>query len=88
MSDTREVISLHIGQAGCQVWARRLRAWRRFAMRVSAAGVQVGDACWELFSVEHGLQPDGVQVAAPPYAEESRRGGGARAWCIPCGRPR
>ncbi|EUC67494.1 tubulin alpha-1A chain, partial [Rhizoctonia solani AG-3 Rhs1AP] len=33
----REVISIHVGQAG----------------------VQVGNACWELYTVEHGLTPDG-----------------------------
>jgi len=33
----REVISLHIGQAG----------------------VQIGNACWELFCLEHGIQVDG-----------------------------
>jgi len=34
----REIISVHIGQAG----------------------VQVGNSCWELFSQEHGIQPDGT----------------------------
>lgn len=34
----REVISIHIGQAG----------------------IQVGNACWELFCLEHGIQPDGM----------------------------
>ena len=34
----REVISIHIGQAGCQV----------------------GNACWELYCLEHGIQPDGT----------------------------
>ena len=34
----REVISIHIGQAGCQV----------------------GNACWELYCLEHGIQPDGA----------------------------
>ena len=33
----REVISIHIGQAG----------------------VQIGNACWELFCLEHGISPDG-----------------------------
>jgi tubulin alpha len=33
----REIISLHVGQAG----------------------IQVGNACWELFCLEHGIQPDG-----------------------------
>ncbi|TYI57324.1 hypothetical protein E1A91_D11G272700v1 [Gossypium mustelinum] len=34
----REVISIHIGQAG----------------------IQVGNACWELYCLEHGIQPDGM----------------------------
>jgi hypothetical protein len=33
----REVISIHLGQAG----------------------VQIGNACWELYCLEHGIQPDG-----------------------------
>ncbi|KAL2748703.1 LOW QUALITY PROTEIN: tubulin alpha-1 chain-like [Vespula maculifrons] len=35
--DTRECISIHVGQAG----------------------VQIGNACWELYCLEHGIQPDG-----------------------------
>nr|QSX72292.1 tubulin alpha 9 [Halisarca dujardinii] len=34
----RECVSIHIGQAGCQI----------------------GEACWELYCLEHGLQPDGM----------------------------
>ena len=34
----REVISLHIGQAG----------------------TQIGNACWELYCLEHGIKPDGI----------------------------
>jgi tubulin alpha len=34
----REIISIHIGQAG----------------------VQVGEQCWELYCLEHGIQPDGT----------------------------
>ncbi|PAV80267.1 hypothetical protein WR25_16798 [Diploscapter pachys] len=34
----REVVSLHIGQAG----------------------VQIGNACWELYCLEHGIRPDGM----------------------------
>ncbi|KAL1739355.1 Tubulin/FtsZ, GTPase domain-containing protein, partial [Schizophyllum fasciatum] len=33
----REVVSIHVGQAG----------------------VQIGNACWELYTIEHGLSPDG-----------------------------
>lgn len=41
----REVISIHIGQAG----------------------IQVGNACWELYCLEHGIQPDGMM---PGYVLE------------------
>ena len=34
----KEILSLHLGQAGCQI----------------------GHACWELFCLEHGLQPNGT----------------------------
>uniref|UniRef100_A0AC35TSN5 Tubulin alpha chain n=1 Tax=Rhabditophanes sp. KR3021 TaxID=114890 RepID=A0AC35TSN5_9BILA len=34
----REVVSIHIGQAG----------------------VQIGNSCWELYCLEHGIQPDGT----------------------------
>lgn len=34
----KEVIHIHIGQAG----------------------VQVGNACWELYCLEHGIRPDGI----------------------------
>jgi hypothetical protein len=34
----REVISIHIGQAG----------------------IQTGNACWELYCLEHGIQPECV----------------------------
>merc|ERR1711975_184120 len=28
-------------------------------VHVGQAGVQIGNACWELFCLEHGIQPDG-----------------------------
>lgn len=34
----REIISIHIGQAG----------------------IQVGNSCWELYCLEHEIQPDGL----------------------------
>ncbi|KAG0057058.1 Tubulin alpha-3C/D chain [Gryganskiella cystojenkinii] len=36
----REIISLHIGQAG----------------------IQIGNACWELYCLEHGIKPDGQRT--------------------------
>jgi tubulin alpha len=43
----REIISIHIGQAG----------------------VQVGNSCWELYCLEHGLTPDG-RPASPETKQE------------------
>ena len=49
----REVISIHIGQAG----------------------IQVGNACWELYCLEHGIQPDGqVRVGSNIAATMFRTG--------------
>jgi tubulin alpha len=28
-------------------------------IHVGQAGVQMGNACWELYCLEHGIQPDG-----------------------------
>ena len=34
-------------------------------MHIGQAGCQIGNACWELYCLEHGIQPDGqVTVAA------------------------
>ena len=37
LQSQREVISIHVGQAG----------------------VQIGNECWELYCLEHGIKPDG-----------------------------
>ena len=37
----REVVSIHVGQAG----------------------VQIGNSCWELYCLEHGIKPDGTMPA-------------------------
>jgi len=39
----REIISIHIGQAG----------------------IQVGNSCWELYCLEHGINPDGTMPRYP-----------------------
>ena len=43
----REVISIHIGQAGCQI----------------------GESCWELYCLEHGLEPNG---RLPEYSQHGK----------------
>ncbi|GMR40821.1 hypothetical protein PMAYCL1PPCAC_11016, partial [Pristionchus mayeri] len=44
----REIISLHVGQAG----------------------VQIGNACWELYCLEHGIDPDGTMPADSTLGKE------------------
>ncbi|MGH0155621.1 UNVERIFIED_CONTAM: hypothetical protein FKN15_031719 [Acipenser sinensis] len=36
--------------------------WKRecISIHVGQAGVQIGNACWELYCLEHGIQPDGT----------------------------
>jgi tubulin alpha len=29
------------------------------SIHIGQAGVQMGNACWELYCLEHGIQPDG-----------------------------
>ena len=32
------------------------------SIHVGQAGVQIGNSCWELYCLEHGIQPDGLSV--------------------------
>ena len=32
---------------------------KALCIHIGQAGVQIGNACWELFCLEHGIQPDG-----------------------------
>ena len=34
-------------------------------LHVGQAGCQIGHACWELFCLEHGIQPDGSLLSTP-----------------------
>jgi len=45
----RECISIHVGQAGCQI----------------------GNSCWELYCLEHGLEPNGTKVNESSSGEDS-----------------
>ena len=44
----REVISIYVGQAGCQM----------------------GNACWELYCLEHGVHPDGSMPSDTSVGQE------------------
>ena len=33
------------------------------SIHVGQAGCQMGNACWELYCMEHGIQPDGMLAA-------------------------
>ena len=48
------------------------------SIHIGQAGVQIGGACWELYCLEHGIQPDGVvlnggqDLLAPAKTEPMR----------------
>ena len=46
---TRECLSVHVGQAGCQI----------------------GNSCWELYCLEHGLMPDGRMASDNTTGDDS-----------------
>ena len=39
-------------------------------MHIGQAGVQVGNACWELYCLEHGISPDGTKPADQSVGKE------------------
>ena len=58
----REVISVHVGQAGVQMGKidndyRKIDKIKWNKARLSK--IFSGNACWELYCLEHGIQPDG-----------------------------
>ena len=52
---------MNIGSVYRLAHLRCIRAFQRevISVHVGQAGVQIGNACWELFCLEHGIQPDG-----------------------------
>jgi len=40
-------------------------------VHLGQAGVQTGNACWELFCLEHGIQPDGQQPEGAAIEDDS-----------------
>lgn len=43
------------------------------SIRIGQAGIQIGDACWELYCLEHGIQPDGIVLSSKKDQLESAR---------------
>ncbi|XP_010021344.1 PREDICTED: tubulin alpha-2 chain-like, partial [Nestor notabilis] len=35
------------------------------SIHIGQAGVQIGNSCWELFCLEHGIQPNGTFIDQP-----------------------
>lgn len=42
------------------------------SIHVGQAGIQIGNSCWELFCLEHGVGPDGVlqEATSLPYSRQ------------------
>ena len=41
------------------------------SIHVGQAGVQIGNACWELYCLEHGIGPDGVMPQEKIVGDDS-----------------
>ena len=41
------------------------------SIHVGQAGVQIGNACWELYCLEHGISPDGVMPSDKLVGDDS-----------------
>ena len=41
------------------------------SVHVGQAGVQIGNACWELYCLEHGIQQDGLLIPHPLVNDQS-----------------
>ncbi|PWA21274.1 hypothetical protein CCH79_00009383 [Gambusia affinis] len=48
------------GEDFCFVLARPEDKRECISIHIGQAGVQIGNACWELYCLEHGIQPDGL----------------------------
>ncbi len=57
----REVISIHIGQAGGYILEKKTKVniSQELTLVISRLGVQMGNSCWELYCLEHDIAPDG-----------------------------
>ncbi|KAG8438746.1 hypothetical protein GDO86_005079 [Hymenochirus boettgeri] len=42
------------------MWGIKTKSRECISVHIGQAGVQIGNACWELFCLEHGIQPDGT----------------------------
>ena len=40
------------------------------SIHVGQAGVQIGNACWELYCLEYGIQPDGQMPSDKKYSQK------------------
>lgn len=43
-------------------------------MHIGQAGVQMGNSCWELYCLEHGIQPDGMITSGSTSLADSSFG--------------
>ncbi|XP_051690723.2 tubulin alpha chain-like 3 isoform X1 [Oryctolagus cuniculus] len=41
------------------------------SIHIGQAGIQIGDACWELYCLEHGIQPDGILLDSKQHQLEN-----------------
>ncbi|PAA84113.1 hypothetical protein BOX15_Mlig001535g5, partial [Macrostomum lignano] len=59
--------------SGAKVRKSALTTMREcISIHVGQAGIQIGNACWELYCLEHGIQPDGMMLAGREKCDDSQ----------------
>jgi hypothetical protein len=67
LADDRERLDESVGDANLRARAteRTTDAMREvISIHIGQAGIQTGNSCWELYCLEHGIQPECVERAA------------------------
>ncbi|OCT58203.1 hypothetical protein XELAEV_18002532mg [Xenopus laevis] len=53
------------------MWGIRSKSRECISVHIGQAGLQIGNACWELFCLEHGIQPDGTFLDQPKLSSSA-----------------
>ncbi|ELK26267.1 Tubulin alpha-3 chain [Myotis davidii] len=54
-----DLLLLYVDGEAHFYWTNKYEERECISIHVGQAGVQIGNACWELYCLEHGIQPDG-----------------------------
>ena len=58
--DTRVRVDIDATLGNATLWIRTRNMREVISIHIGQAGVQTGNSCWELYCLEHGIQPECV----------------------------